>query len=381
MTRTLLALAAVLTLGVALARAQAPAPTDERAALAKRAADRIRALQQEADRLASQARTVFGELRKLEIDRQIHAERVTRVEVELADVTAARDAAQARVDALEAQRVAGTPGVENRLVAIYKRGRGGYARLLFEADDVKEFARLSRGVAAVATVDRLRIEEHRRTVRAEREALGELETRRDDVRQAQAGAVAARAALEQAIAARNRLIDDLDRRRDLAAEYVGELEAARDELERTVADLPADAAVPALPMAPFRGDLAWPVTGDLLSRFGRSPSGRFGTTIVRNGIEVAAPERSPVRAIHEGSIAYAAPFAGFGTLVIVDHGSNVYSLYGHLASAAVASGQRVRRGDTVGEVGTTPIGAQALYFELRIDGRPVDPLQWLRSPK
>lgn len=370
---------ALLFVVLAAAALGAQAPADEARALAERARERIRALQQEADRLASQARTVFNELRTLEVERQIRAETVTRIEAELAEVTAAAEAASERVAALERRRVAETPGVENRLVAIYKRGRGGYARLLFEADNVRAFARVSRGVAAIARLDTVRIEAHRRTVRAEREALDELEARRAAVAKKQADAVAARTALDEALAARNRLIATLDRRRDLAAQYVGELEAAQADLERTVAALASDAA-PSLPIAPFRGDLDWPVRGRVLSRFGKSPSGRFGTTIVRNGIEVAAAEHAPVTAVHGGTVAFAAPFAGFGTLVIVDHGGEAYSLYGHLASASVAQGAHVRTGDTVGLVGTTPVGTSALYFELRIDGRPVDPLQWLRSP-
>ncbi|MFN2447860.1 MAG: murein hydrolase activator EnvC [Vicinamibacterales bacterium] len=371
-------LVAVVATGASLVLAQAP-QTDERTELARRAAERIRALQQEADGLASRARTVLGELRKLEIDRQIQAEQVAGVELELATVTAALDATTARVAALEAQRVSGTPGLENRLVAIYKRGRGGYARLLFEAADVKGFARVSRGVAAVARIDTLRIDAHRRTVRAEREALAELERRRAAVSKTQAQAVEARSALDQAMTSRNRLIDELDRRRDLAAQYVGELEAAQTEMARTVATLGAERHAPALPLTPFRGDLAWPIKGELVSRFGPTAAGRSGAPIVRNGIEVSASAGAEARAIHEGTVGFAAPFPGFATLVIVDHGRGAYSLYGHLASARVSPGLRVRRGEVVGEVGTTPRGVPALYFELRIDGRPVDPLQWLRS--
>ncbi len=372
--------ALLIVLAVTGAALAAQAPADEATELKRRAAARIKALQQEADRLASRARTVFNELRKLEIERQIQTERVTRADVELADVTSAVKAASTRVAALEAERVAATPGLEDRLVAISKRGRGGYARLLFEASDVREFGRLSRGVAAVARLDNVRIEAHRRTVLAEREALAELHKRQREAAAAQAEVVAARRALDQALAARTRMIEELDQRRDLAARYVGELEAAQAELARTVSGLPADAAAaPALPLSPFRGDLDWPVQGRLLSRFGRNPAGRFGTSIVRNGIEVAARERTPVRAVHGGTVGYAGAFAGFGTLVIVDHGANAYTLYGHLATAAVSQGHRVRRGDVVGTVGTTPTGADALYFELRVDGRPVDPLQWLRS--
>ena len=76
-------------------------------------------------------------------------------------------------------------------------------------------------------------------------------------------------------------------------------------------------------------------------------------------------------------MAFAAPFTGFGTLVIVDHGSSAFTLYGHLLDAAVKAGTNVSRGTPLGRVGVAPSGGAALYFELRIDGRPVDPLQWL----
>ena len=93
-----------------------------------------------------------------------------------------------------------------------------------------------------------------------------------------------------------------------------------------------------LPIRPFRGDLPWPIQGNVVSRFGRAASGRFGTSIVRNGIEVSGSEGAEVKAVHEGTVAYAAPFTGFGTLVIVDHGGNAFTLYGHLAEAVVSAG-------------------------------------------
>jgi septal ring factor EnvC (AmiA/AmiB activator) len=82
--------------------------------------------------------------------------------------------------------------------------------------------------------------------------------------------------------------------------------------------------------------------------------------------------------VHEGTVAYAAPFTGFGTLVIVDHGQSAFTLYGYLAEAVVSAGTNVSRGTVLGTLGQSPSGGAALYFEVRIDGRPVDPLQWLR---
>jgi septal ring factor EnvC (AmiA/AmiB activator) len=250
--------------------------------------------------------------------------------------------------------------------------------MLLASDDIRAMGRMTRGVAAVAELDRVRLDDHRRAIAEERAALDDLNRNTAALAEQQAGATKARAALDNAVATRNRMIEDLDRRRDLAAQFVGELQNAQIALQRTVASLGKDAAVPVLPLPAFRGDLDWPVTGPVVTSFGRATSGRFGTAVARNGIEISAKESTLARAVHEGTVAYAAPFTGFGTLVIVDHGSGAYSLYGHLSQALVTKGMVVKRGSAVGGVGQTPTGTAALYFELRIDGRPVDPVQWLR---
>jgi murein hydrolase activator len=362
-----------LTTGIG-AQAQAPA------AALTRAEQRIRELQLEADRMAAQTGTLLGELRKLHVEREIRAEAVTKADAELAVVTTALADTTIRVNALEAQRIAGTPGVRERLVEIYKRGRGGYVGLLLAAEDLRALGRMTRGVTAVARLDRLRVDEHRRTVRAARDAIAELETRKAALARAQDEAVKARRALDVAVAAHNRRLDELDARRDLAAQYVGELQSAAADLQRQVAGLPSDSPA-TLPLTPFRGALDWPVNGRIVSRFGTGTADRFGTAITRNGIEIAVTEAQQVRAVHGGTVAFAAPFVGYGTLVILDHGSNAFTLYGHLVEAFVAVGARVERGSTVGRAGQNPAGQPVAYFEVRIDGRPVDPIQWLRSSR
>jgi murein hydrolase activator len=347
--------------------------------LARDAATRMRELQAEADRLAAETGTILTELRKLEIGRQIKAQELAKADAELKGVETALSEASARVAALDAERLAETPWVRERLVELYKRRQGGYLRLLLGTRDLRELGRLSRGVAAVARLDRVRLESHRRLIRDEQAGARDLERRRADVQGARAAAAAARQALDLAVAAHNRRLDDLDQRRDLAARYIGELQTAQGELQRTVASLGTSTA--ALPIEPFRGMLEWPAQGQLLTRFGRSIAGRFGTAIVRNGVEIAAIEGTPVRAVHAGTVAFAAPFSGYGTLVIVDHGRNTFTLYGHLSQAAVTTGTAVTKGGVVGRSGRSPAGTAAVYFELRIDGRPVDPVQWLRSTK
>ncbi len=176
--------------------------------------------------------------------------------------------------------------------------------------------------------------------------------------------------------ARNALVRDIDRRRDLNAQLSGELQSAQQKLQQALRDV-GGAAAPAtgasLPMRPFQGELDWPADGPVRVRF--SPSGAAPS----NGIEIAATEGATAQAVHDGTVAFAGPFSGFGNLVILDHGAQTFSLYGDLLEPAVKKGDRVDRGQRLGSVGPTSTGAAGLYFELRIDGRPVDPLQWLKK--
>jgi septal ring factor EnvC (AmiA/AmiB activator) len=154
---------------------------------------------------------------------------------------------------------------------------------------------------------------------------------------------------------------------------------ASQRLQKQLADLSAGRSLEQVdvPLTLFRGALDWPVAGRLTGRFGQ-PS-RPGSPTARNGIEIAAAEGLPVHAIHSGTVSYSDPFTGFGNLVILDHGGNNYSLYGYLGSIAAQRGDVVEAGAELGRVGSAPAGPPALYFEVRIDGRSVDPVQWLKA--
>ncbi|MBI4888835.1 MAG: peptidoglycan DD-metalloendopeptidase family protein [Acidobacteria bacterium] len=370
-------LAALLAVQAAVAgQTPDPAQTD---AQARRVNERIRALETEADRLASQSRTVLGELRALEIEQQLEVERVGRAREAVAHGEAAVGAATAQFEALDRQRLTQLPDLKVQLVDVYKRGRGGYARLLFGGSTMRDFSRAARAVAALMRMNELRLAEHRRTLDQMRRQRATLE---DDLRALEAReaeARQARAAADRAVAARSALIAQIDARRDVNAQFAGELQLAYERLQQQVANLAAGRTPEpiAVPLAPFRGALDWPAPGRVAVRFGQS-SGRLGETAVRNGIEIAAAADTPVRAVHPGTVSYADAFTGFGNLVIVDHGGNTFSLYGYLDAVSVRTGDAVDAGTELGRVGSAPAGPPALYFEVRIDGRSVDPIQWLK---
>src|SRR5204863_9494829 len=124
-----------------------------------------------------------------------------------------------------------------------------------------------------------------------------LQTKMAELKTRDANARRARGLAEKAVGDRAALIEQIDSRRDLTAQYVGELQVARERLDQQITGLAGERrGLVAVPLAPFRGGLEWPVAGEVASRFGQ-PTGRQGGPLVRSGMEIGAPEGTSVRAI------------------------------------------------------------------------------------
>jgi septal ring factor EnvC (AmiA/AmiB activator) len=374
----------LLLVAASIGRAQ----QDDRArteALARSTSDRLKALNQEADRLASEARTLLGDLRKLELERQIKVEELRQARSDEERVAAELGTLNQELGRLESEEQAERPALRARLVELYKLGNGGYVRLLLSTSEARSLGQASRMVATIARRDRDRMAAHQRRVSELKQTGVALEERRAQLAASRAAAERAQAGAAAALQKHEALISDIDRRRDLNAQLAGELLTTQQRLQATLRDLPAgSASTPsAPPMVPFatrRGELDWPAAGPLRHGFGHSVAAAGSSP---NGIEITTQVGTPVRVVHDGTVAFADTFAGYGKLVIVqhgaEHGEQAFSLYGHLLDISVARGARVSRADPVGTAGFALLGVPGLYFELRVDGQPVDPLQWLKK--
>ena len=150
-----------------------------------------------------------------------------------------------------------------------------------------------------------------------------------------------------------------------------------DELQ-ALAQAAAPIAAPATELKPFaesKGTLLMPVTGSLTNRFG----GRRNADIRWKGWLIAADEGEPVQAVHGGQIIYADWLRGQGLLMVVDHGGGWLSLYAQSHSLLRSVGDRVNAGDVIARAGASG-GSEisGLYFEIRHDGQPIDPTEWIR---
>ena len=149
----------------------------------------------------------------------------------------------------------------------------------------------------------------------------------------------------------------------------------KEQARGTPVDQVADASLSARAFPTLKGRLKLPVPGELMNRYG-SPREEGGTAW--RGLFIRAAVGQVVRAVADGRVVYADWLRGFGNLLILDHGGGYMSLYGYNEGLLRQVGEGVRGGDAVAQVGASG-GAEesGLYFELRHDGKPFDPLRWV----
>jgi len=126
------------------------------------------------------------------------------------------------------------------------------------------------------------------------------------------------------------------------------------------------------------GQWPWPVKGEVIARYGQL---RAGTSLKWDGLMIAAPEGSQVRAPASGKVLYSDWLPGLGLLLVIDHGNGIMSLYGHNEQLFKKQGEDVVKGDVLAAVGDSGIGGRSgLYLEIRSGKQAVDPLRWLGKP-
>jgi septal ring factor EnvC (AmiA/AmiB activator) len=249
-----------------------------------------------------------------------------------------------------------------------------------------------RHLGSLAALDARLIQEYRVTSDRLAERKGREEARQRELGGLQAAAQREQAEADREAANRRTLVAKVRDERAYHERMVGELTEASRRLEAFVRDLqarqrrmakvppPAPGDIPRAGFGMLRGRLPWPTEGRVVGAFGPQVHPRFGTRTFRNGVDIEAAEGTEVAAVYGGHVVYAGWFKGYGNLIILDHGNEYYTLYAHVADILVKEGDDVGQGQRIGTVGDTGslVGAR-LYFEVRHQGKPQDPADWLRQ--
>ncbi len=121
--------------------------------------------------------------------------------------------------------------------------------------------------------------------------------------------------------------------------------------------------------------MRWPLTGRVIIGFGTQKDRKLGTYYESNGIEIAAKPGTPIKAVAAGTIVFADYFKGYGNLYILSHPGGYHTLYAQTDRMQKRVGENVAAGTLLGYSGLA--GRDSVYFEIRSNGSPVNPLSWL----
>lgn len=302
-------------------------------------------------------------------------------QIELDEATTARDLAAARVDAaetrigeLETTLVEIREDMRRRLAGLYRFGRQGYLRL---------FLSLEPDADVLPAIRQLRF-----LVRRDQNALVRYTATRDELagqRQRLLGQRREMALWHQRELERHdelvrvrrrhqRMIDRVTAERRRLAVHAERLQDKERKLARLIRSLLEDSptGLAGTPIQNFRGALDWPIRGDVTSGFGPRLDPRYRTEVPHNGIDIETDPGTEIRAVFPGEILYAALFEGYGPMAVVHHPGRVFTLYAGLGELRVGKGDVLSLGDVIGTA------TEVLYFEIRVENQPVDPLSWLR---
>ena len=295
---------------------------------------------------------------------------------------------QEALSALEADRTeqqAALNKQRNRIAkeirSAWKMGRQGQLKILLNQEDPHAMARSLAYYRYLLTARNTLLEDYRDALRQLQALQGridvsltELQRRGRALQKQQIELTAAQAQRKKATQALAKSISGKNAKLEAKRQDRKQLEELLSAIREAVTELAVPENYKAFRSA--RGKMLWPVTGKTSNRFNQP---RNQGKMRWQGVTIPAEQGTVVRAIHQGRVVYADWLRGSGLLLIIDHGEGYMSLYAHNESLTRNVGEWVSAGSSVSTVGNSG-GAEdpALYFEVRHEGKPVDPAKWCK---
>ena len=348
-------------------------------AVASPAGVRSRLQKIEAEREALEAKIEVGEQEAGSLKQRIDLlnEQLTEIQIaingldkRIEDIEAEVRTVQAVVDRTQAQINKIKKVATEQAVALYKAGATDGIEALLNSASLSELdaraellgAAAQQNTGALVKYGRLRVqikEEYRDLYNLKQELSAELKS-----------LAMAKSRRDEKKAELNANLDALEIRLNVQREKEGDLQDASDRIRGDLQAIAARNAVEALGTS--AQGFIWPINGSVTSPYGY----RWGRQ--HTGIDIDGYTGQPIVSSKEGTVVMAEYYSGYGLTVVVDHGGGVATLYAHQSRTAVSNGESVEQGDILGYVGCTgSCTGDHLHYEVRINGSPVDPMDYL----
>ena len=324
---------------------------------------------------------------------------ISQVNERIGELTYQTNSTQRRLDwnnvqlrAAQASLQLHDDALKKRLVDIYENGELSYAQVLLSSQSFAQFVERWEDLRLLirSNQDALRV----RKVEEQKVASVEanLERTQIELGQEQQDQQRAHSQLNSLADEKRNLVAVADQERRHVAGQVAQMEdlsaAEESQLESLIRQRQAELAAQGkaagvagtqLPSG-GPGSFSWPVSGTITSPFGWRSNPFGGSPDFHQGLDIAAPSGTTITAAASGTIIMAQWYGGYGNYILIDHGGGYSTGYGHCSAIYVGVGQSVKRGQAIGAVGSTGMSTGPhLHFEVRINGKPVDPAPRLHS--
>ena len=288
-----------------------------------------------------------------------------------------------RITAMEQQVSRHRKARIQRLRTIYKEGSLFPIKVLFASGDFNDLLQRIRYMKIVADSDGALFQKYNKqfdTLNKEKEVLLQA---REKLLMLQRSVASKRLEIEKEKSERQVFLKRLKKEIRTNKKVQEEQLKSTEDLNRIIARLEQKLTQgEGLDIIDKKGWLPVPVQGRFLNKFGRKRDKQYDTYIVYNGINIRSSRGTPVRSVFEGNVLYTGALEGYGNLIILGHGKDYHTLYGYLDEIVATVGKRVRPGQIIGRTGDTgSLVGEALYFEIRHKGKPVEPTTWFQRSK
>jgi len=322
--------------------------------------------------------SILNDIYALELKAESMVIELNKVDLLMADAQAQITRKQKEEEALRVKIRYSQDNVRRILRVLYKMGELGYVKLFININSLDQLFRNYRLIVSLMDDKVLEIREIRRGIVKLQRVRAELQVELDrlgGLKNEKAGKLSRLRGLKQE---KLDMIARINQQRELNSRLLDELKGESENLTRFLDEKTMAQVVDAVDLSLLRGRLSWPLSGAVISGFGKKKSARFNTYTMNNGIEIKPDRSDNIRAVGGGEVIFCDYFKGYGNLIIIQHANNFHTLYGHCDSFLKKPGDRVATGEVIALAGNSgSLYGKALYFEIRQSLKPLDPLLWL----
>lgn len=287
---------------------------------------------------------------------------------------------QKNLDNINSQKISLSDQAAYRLREIYEGQRLNLLEMVFQVQSLQALLDLFYYQERVADADRKLLAELKARAESLAVSKGKLGEQKNMLGDLVSEFAEKAMQITKEKSTQEQIADKLRNQRAFYEKAERQLELESQQLEKQIRDLESAASHrPSREMVQGSGTMSYPLRAQITSPFGVRRHPIFGVRKFHTGIDLAGPNHSAIRAADSGSVLFTGWYGGYGRVVIVSHGKGMATLYAHLSSIKVSAGDNVQKGDVIAHEGSTGFSTGPhLHFEVRVNGKPNNPLNFVR---